>query len=365
MKLTKKNIFVLLSICFLIFGVAFLFQHGFNAISSRDLATDSGFDSDFGGGSSGGGGSSSSSDYGGSSSDYYDRNGSGSSPDIPGEIIIISFVIALIASIIIFVSKIVSRSKNNGKVNYCKEVVSSCVDVFLIFIAIIIIYEILVMIYTVIIAAIGDPIIVLGIFSPFVLLMVIMYIYVKKLKQNEMAKRDAYFFVETLHNPSIVKEAYEIYVKIQEAWSKNDIEDVRSLLSPEMYNMYSSQIKTMIRKKQRNAMSDFKFVKGAIHEYQNIDGQDRYTVILQVLCKDYMINDETNKVIRGSSKKTNDYIYSLTFVKDKEVDIDKCPNCQGDLSNSGQSVKCPYCGAVIERKATNLVLVEKKMLRQR
>ena len=72
---------------------------------------------------------------------------------------------------------------------------------------------------------------------------------------------------------------------------------------------------------------------------------------------------------------TNDLFTAYVFVEintlsacavvmAKEVDIDSCPNCHGKITKKGKSVKCEYCDSVINRKPTNLVLVDKKMVRQ-
>ncbi len=357
MKLNNKKIVVVLVFCFLGLVLAFSFQHGFNSSFYRELATDSGFDSDFGGDSGGGwdGGSSSSSS--GDSGDY--GNGSYGSFGSNSNFNIFIFLEPIIFSLVIVFPIIALRSYKQGKNDYHNQIRLSIFYGFILFFLLC-----FVRVLFFILSSISLREFLLGSIV-MISTMLFFEIFFKMLLKFKWAIQDAWFFKKALNNPSIVKEAYDIYVRIQEAWSKNDIEDVRSLLSSEMFNMYSSQIQTMIRKKERNAMSDFKFVKGAIRNYQSFNGQERYVVILQVLCKDYLINDETNKVISGSKKRINDYTYSLTFLRNESVDVEKCPNCDANLSSTGQTVKCPYCGSVIERKTTNLVLVDKKMLREK
>ena len=77
-----------------------------------------------------------------------------------------------------------------------------------------------------------------------------------------------------------------------------------------------------------------------------------------------MIDFISNEVIRGNSDRINDYYYCLTFEMSSEDNIDKCPSCHAKITKKGKSVKCEYCGSVINRKSTNLVLVDKKMIRQ-
>ncbi|MBO5375775.1 MAG: TIM44-like domain-containing protein [Bacilli bacterium] len=160
------------------------------------------------------------------------------------------------------------------------------------------------------------------------------------------------------------KMVYDSYVKIQQAWSANDIDKVRHLLSDEMYNTYKMQIMTMINKNQRNAMSDFKYIDAYIENISEKDTNIIIKVSLDVNCKDYMIDIKSGMTIKGKSNRINHYSYSLTFVLGKNNNVSKCPNCNAKLKKQGKSVKCDYCGSVIEREINELVLIDKKMIKQ-
>jgi DNA-directed RNA polymerase subunit RPC12/RpoP len=167
------------------------------------------------------------------------------------------------------------------------------------------------------------------------------------------------------YNPeTIVLVCYNRYVDIQTAWASNDIEKAKDILTNDLYNMYKGEIATLKAKKQRNAMSDFKYVDGKVLSVTETNNTLNIKIALQVDCKDYMVDERSNSVVRGDSSRINHYDYRMTYVLSKSESTDKCPNCNAKLKGKGNTVKCEYCGSTIVRKTNNVVLAEKKMFRQ-
>ena len=166
-----------------------------------------------------------------------------------------------------------------------------------------------------------------------------------------------------LTKDDVICNAYEIYVDVQKAWMNDSLDDVKDIISSEIYNTYSSQLATLRVKKQQNVMSDFEYVDGFITSITTDKKCNYIKVILCVKCKDYLINKESQRVLRGSSSKINMYRYSLIFMV-AEKTIENCPNCSASLLEDGSNVKCEYCGSVINRYSKNMVLTDKKMISQ-
>ena len=126
------------------------------------------------------------------------------------------------------------------------------------------------------------------------------------------------------------KIVFDDYEKIQLAWSNNDIEPVRGILSDEIYNMYKTQILTMVAKNERNVMSNISLRDVKLTNIKEQEGKIIYTFKLLVSCKDYIINTKTNGVLRGNMNKINYYNYDLKFMEaTEEIETLKtCPNCK-------------------------------------
>lgn len=165
-------------------------------------------------------------------------------------------------------------------------------------------------------------------------------------------------YLEELKN-----QVFNTYKDIQIAWMNKDLEPVRNMLSDHMFNMYKTQVATLIAKKQTNMMEDITYDNCRVINVQNINGKQEVTVILEVTCKDYIV-DKNNKVIRGKDTAINHYRYRLCFVRSvTKSTLDTCPNCGAGLENAA-SDKCEYCGTVITKESTNLAMTEKHMLEQ-
>ena len=161
------------------------------------------------------------------------------------------------------------------------------------------------------------------------------------------------------------KNAFQIYYDVQIAWMDNDIERVRSILSDEMFNTYKMQLETLKVKNQKNMMEDINLVNVYITNIRKENNKEVIDVIMNVTCRDYLIDINTSSVLRGNRNKVWHYEYKLSYMRtEKENKIKYCPNCGAEL-NKGSSVKCSYCGAIINRETDKFILIDKKMLNQR
>lgn len=160
------------------------------------------------------------------------------------------------------------------------------------------------------------------------------------------------------------KEVFENYRDIQIAWMERDLEPVRHLLSDDMFNMYKTQVATLIAKNQKNMMEDIEYENCRINKIVKRHQKDEITVTLAVTCRDYIINAKTGKVVRGVQTAINHYTYELKFVRSQKGSlITICPNCGAALENTN-SDKCEYCETVIVKDTDNYVMTDKKMIRQ-
>ncbi len=163
----------------------------------------------------------------------------------------------------------------------------------------------------------------------------------------------------------VINEAFKIYKDVQIAWMNLDVEPVRSVLSDEMFNMYKTQLVALKAKNQKNIMEDIVYLNGSVIDVVEKNDNINIIVNLSVTCYDYVV-DQNNKVVRGRKDKKWFYNYNLTFTASKEGEVTKkCPNCSAPIDKEGKSIKCEYCGAIINRKSSNLVMVKKEMRSQR
>ena len=158
----------------------------------------------------------------------------------------------------------------------------------------------------------------------------------------------------------------EVYIQLQAAWTKKDWNLVRSLESTSLYSQHSTQLEDHIRAKTTNVLEKVYVENIRIKDfYENPDGNDTLVVILSSTLRDYVIDDETRKVIEGDPQQDLFTVYQMNFIRkhgsqtennvQDEAVSDHCPNCGAPLKISAIS-QCEYCGAELTRSPNQWVL---------
>ena len=159
-------------------------------------------------------------------------------------------------------------------------------------------------------------------------------------------------------------EVFNTYKDIQIAWMDNRLEDVRDVLSDEIFNMYKMQLMTLTTKNQKNMMEEITFEKAYILGIRKHENKEEIDVCLVVTCRDYIIDVTTNKVLRGDKNVITKYKYKLTFVRTNNVNKErKCPSCRADLGDQ-VSTKCPNCGNIVVDESSKFIMTNKKIITQ-
>lgn len=162
-----------------------------------------------------------------------------------------------------------------------------------------------------------------------------------------------------------LKNGYDMFLKIENAWMNLDMEDVHNLITDEMFNMYDSQLDMMKVKNEQNIMSDFVLKDSAITGF--LEQNDTIEIKTQYIIEfyDYIIDKDSKKVTSGNKSRKVRMHYEFTFIKnkDKNSKIDVCPCCGAkvDVNSAGT---CEYCGSKIIGNNSNWVMAKKICLRQ-
>lgn len=158
----------------------------------------------------------------------------------------------------------------------------------------------------------------------------------------------------------------EVYIQLQAAWTKKDWNLVRSLESASLYSQHSTQLEDHIRAKTTNVLEKVYVENVRIKDfYENPDGNDTLVVILSSTLRDYVIEDQSKRVIEGNPQEDLFTVYQMNFIRkhgsqtelninDKAIS-DHCPNCGAPLKISAIS-KCDYCDADLTRSPNQWVL---------
>ena len=167
--------------------------------------------------------------------------------------------------------------------------------------------------------------------------------------------------INPIMKEKILKQSYQIYLAVQEAWMNFDYETLRTLVTDELFNTYQMQLQTLELKGQKNIMSDFLLLDWKLLSVNEENSIRTISALMEVEFYDYIV-DNKNKVLRGNKKKKVIMTYCLTFV-DNEKSSNKCPHCGAQLEE-GKTV-CNYCGSHIQSVMGKMKLAKKEEILQR
>ncbi len=160
--------------------------------------------------------------------------------------------------------------------------------------------------------------------------------------------------------------AREVFMKIQEAWTTKDWKPIRPFESETLFNQHKQQLDEYIRLKKTNVVEKITIKHCSLHSFRQDGDKEVLTVFLNAMMRDYVIDDETKKVLESDPNRDWYMKYEMVFNRKAGVKTDpgkkgntitNCPNCGAptEITSSGQ---CAYCGSVITNGEHDWVLTD-------
>jgi predicted lipid-binding transport protein (Tim44 family) len=160
--------------------------------------------------------------------------------------------------------------------------------------------------------------------------------------------------------------AREVFMKIQEAWTAKDWRPIRPFESETLFNQHKQQLDEYIRLKKTNVVEKIAIKHCSLNSFQQDGDKEVLKVYLNAVMRDYVIDDETKKVLESDPNRDWYMKYEMVFNRKAGVKTDpgkkgntitNCPNCGAptEVTSSGQ---CAYCGSVITNGEHDWVLTD-------
>ena len=172
-------------------------------------------------------------------------------------------------------------------------------------------------------------------------------------------------FIPDFNKKEFLQNGYDMYVKIQNAWMDFKLDDVKDIITDEIYTMYDSQLTTLEVKGEKNIMKDFVLRNCYLTDVVKQNDTITITTNYSIEFYDYIIEEQSGKVMRGNSNRKIRSTYEMKFRMslDESDKVDKCPNCGAPIEMNSSGI-CQYCGAKLVSENTKWVLTEKKTTNQ-
>ena len=160
--------------------------------------------------------------------------------------------------------------------------------------------------------------------------------------------------------------AREVFMKIQEAWTSKDWKPIRPFESETLFNQHKQQLDEYIRLGKTNVVEKIAIKHCSLHSFRQDGDKEVLTVWLNAVMRDYVIDDETKKVLESDPNRDWYMKYEMVFNRKAGLKTDpgkrgnsitNCPNCGAptEVTSSGQ---CAYCGSVITNGEHDWVLTD-------
>jgi predicted lipid-binding transport protein (Tim44 family) len=171
---------------------------------------------------------------------------------------------------------------------------------------------------------------------------------------------------------SFIARINNMYIQLQEAWMKKDWQSIRPFETDALFSVHQKELQALIDTHRTNIIEDIGILDTHIIKYTVDGSNEAIAVYLKARIIDYVIDDNTKKVIEGNKTKEIHIAYSLKMIRRRGVltkpdaantHVAQCPNCGANLSIN-ESGKCDYCGSVISSGEYTWVLASLTVLEQ-
>lgn len=163
-----------------------------------------------------------------------------------------------------------------------------------------------------------------------------------------------------------------MYVEFQNAWEAKDLTVLRPYLSDAFYATADRQLDAYRKNRQTNHVDRISVLGVTFTGFRQEKNEDIIIARLKTRIVDYVTDDRTGSIVRGSStaEKFMDYEWTLARAsgvrtgKNDGVRTVNCPNC-GAPVDINKSAKCEYCGSILSVNASDWVVTGIRGIAQR
>lgn len=156
----------------------------------------------------------------------------------------------------------------------------------------------------------------------------------------------------------------EVFLKLQLAWMKRDWESVRTFESDTLFTEHEAQIKEYERLGRINVLDRININNAYLFLFRQEKTVEYVAVFLQVRMIDYIIDERSGAVLKGSADKDCFLSYLYVFKRARGITTPEegmqaetvaCPHCGAPI-RVGSAGRCEYCDFVVLVKNHGWVL---------
>ena len=151
------------------------------------------------------------------------------------------------------------------------------------------------------------------------------------------------------------QKAKMLFIKMQNAWTDRNWEEIRPFETNELFEQHKMQIDGYIKNNTINVMDRICVLYSKLLNFEQSGDKDILNVVIKSRMADYIIDATTKEIVKGDKETERVNFYRMEFIrktgvktKPEESDLNttNCPNCGAPtkITSSGQ---CEYCKSII------------------
>lgn len=191
--------------------------------------------------------------------------------------------------------------------------------------------------------------------------------------QTQLSPISSYTTVDpNFSEQEMIEKLSNLYVHLQTSWQAKNMEDLRPYFTDAMFNQFNRQLDAYRRNKQTNFVERVAVLGVSFSGWMKQGKDDVIVARLRTRFVDYVAEDETGKLVRGSktAEKFMEYEWTLTrtsgttTVQGDGTRTISCPHC-GAPVDINKSAKCEFCDSVLTVDSFDWVISNIKGISQR
>lgn len=196
--------------------------------------------------------------------------------------------------------------------------------------------------------------------------------YIQPTSTASLKSVASYSGVDPTFSPTEFKEKLaNLYVRFQNDWQAKNISELRPYMSDAMFAQMDRQLDAHRQRFETNCIDRISVLGVELLGWKQENGFDIMIAKLNTRIVDYVVDDRTGKIIRGSNTKEKFMTYEWTMARTTGVVTSRstgttsqtCPYC-GAHVDINHSTVCEYCQSVLTTDTFDWVVTNIKALSQ-
>ena len=179
--------------------------------------------------------------------------------------------------------------------------------------------------------------------------------HVQKTDRSSLSPMYSYRQLDTgFDEQAFTEKLSNLYVQFQNAWQDKNMESLRPYLTDAMYAQFDRQLEVYRQKNQTNHIERIAVLSVELAGWKQAAGKDVVIAEIKTRIVDYVTDDNTGTIIRGSDRQEKFMTYEWTLMRTSGqttgqstgLTSQTCPHCGAKIDINHTAV-CEYCGSVL------------------